>query len=106
MFGFLKKMFQEDNSELTDALKRGGTILDVRSFGEFQMGSAQGAKNVPVGNIRRMKKKISKMKQPIILCCASGARASMAQQELKNMGYDDVVNGRTWRRVSQAQREG
>lgn len=103
MFGFFKKMLQDDTTDITEALKKGGTIVDVRSFGEFQSGSAKGAKNVPVGDIRKLKKKIAKMNQPLILCCASGMRSSVAEQELKNMGYSDVVNGKTWRRVAQAQ---
>lgn len=40
------------------------------------------------------------MKQPIILCCASGIRAGIAYQELKKMGCDQTINGKTHQRVA------
>ncbi|WP_196158783.1 rhodanese-like domain-containing protein [Reinekea sp. G2M2-21] len=99
MFGFLKKLFADDSDALVAALKQGGTVIDVRSPGEFASGSVPGAINIPHTDIRKAKKKLAKAKQPLILCCASGMRSSVALQEVKALGYDSAINGKTWGRV-------
>jgi rhodanese-related sulfurtransferase len=101
MFGFLKKLFSDDTADLADALKQGATIIDVRSAGEFKAGSAPGAINYPHDSIASHAKKIKKMKQPIVLCCASGMRSGMALTALKGAGIDTAINGKTHVRVAQ-----
>lgn len=101
MFGFIKKMLQGNSEELAQALAQGGTVIDVRSFREFQSGSVKGAVNIPHTEIGRAKNKISKMKQPLILCCASGMRSGAALQELNRLGINNAINGKTWGRVNQ-----
>ncbi len=99
MFGFLKKLMAGNDDEVIEALNKGGTIIDVRSAGEFASGSAAGAINIPHTSIRQSKAKLAKMKQPIILCCASGMRSSVALGEVKQLGYS-AVNGKTWIKVN------
>ncbi|MFQ3261658.1 rhodanese-like domain-containing protein [Reinekea sp.] len=102
MFGFLKKLFQDDTTELTAAISQGGTIIDVRSAAEFSGGSAPGAINYPHDTIGKHAKKIAKMPQPIILCCASGMRSGVALGTLKSAGITNAINGKTHGRVAQA----
>lgn len=102
MFGFLKKLFQDDTTELSAALTQGGTIIDVRSAAEFSSGSAPGAINYPHDTIGKYAKKIAKMPQPIILCCASGMRSGVALGSLKSAGITNAINGKTYSRVAQA----
>lgn len=103
MFGFLKKIFADDSTALVDALRQGASIIDVRSADEFSSGSVAGAINIAHTDISKAKKIIAKLNQPIIVCCASGMRSSMAMQDLNKMGFDQVINGKTWNRVQQLQ---
>ena len=55
-----------------------GTIVDVRTAGEFQGGHAAHSINVPLHEISKRIEEIKKMKTPVILCCASGGRSAQA----------------------------
>ncbi len=71
------------------------TIIDVRSEGEFAMGHAQGALNIPLNEIESHMEEIKKIDGEIILCCASGNRSGMAQQILESKGIE-CHNGGSW----------
>jgi rhodanese-related sulfurtransferase len=60
-----------------------GTIIDVRTPEEFYGGKADGAVNIPLHVIEQRLGEIKNLKQPIVLCCASGARSAFAAQILK-----------------------
>lgn len=76
-----------------------GTIIDVRSKGEFAGGHKNGSINIPLNEIGTHISKIKTMKKPLVLCCASGGRSSQAVGILKNAGIDQVENGGSWHRV-------
>ncbi|MCB0279501.1 MAG: rhodanese-like domain-containing protein [Calditrichaeota bacterium] len=80
---------------INDALKNGSKIIDVRSKAEFQSGNAQGSINIPLDQISQRAPELKKMKQPLILCCASGMRSGAAVQQLKQHGIESI-NGGTW----------
>ncbi|WKV12110.1 rhodanese-like domain-containing protein [Marivirga harenae] len=71
------------------------TIIDVRSEGEFAMGHAEGAMNIPLNEVESRVQEIEKMEGEIILCCASGNRSGMAQQMLQSKGIE-CHNGGSW----------
>ncbi len=104
MFDFLKKLFAGNSDSIAEALRQGGTVIDVRTAAEFKGGSVKNAVNIPHTEIRQASKKIAKLKQPLILCCASGMRSGIALQELKSMGYEQVFNGKTWGQVQSIQK--
>ena len=97
--GFLSRLFGKGNNPLTEILQQGGTIIDVRTPGEFSMGNVEGSINIPVDQVIHKLKKIKKMKTPLVLCCASGIRSASATQLLKNNNIAEVYNGGRWSKV-------
>lgn len=94
MFSFLKRIFfSTDKPELTaEALRNGAYLIDVRSEGEFAGGSAPGAVNIPIGEIRAHLEQIKK-KEGVVVFCLSGSRSGVAKRILKEAGMTAVYNG-------------
>lgn len=76
-----------------------GTIVDVRTPGEFRGGSASGAVNVPLNEVPQRLEELKAMKSPLILCCASGNRSGQATDFLSRQGMD-CLNGGSWLEVN------
>jgi rhodanese-related sulfurtransferase len=76
-----------------------GTIVDVRTPGEFMGGHVVGSINIPLQELESRLDEIHSLQTPLILCCASGGRSGMAQHILKNQGID-CVNGGGWMEVN------
>ena len=55
-----------------------GTIVDVRTAGEFQGAHAAHSINIPLHELSKRIDEIKKMKAPVVLCCASGGRSAQA----------------------------
>ena len=79
-----------------------GTIVDVRTPGEFMGGNAAGSINLPLQEIQNRLGEIKTLKTPLILCCASGARSGMATQLLSGLGIE-CYNGGSWLNVNSYQ---
>ena len=90
LFGFGPKV---DYAEL---VKKGATILDVRSKGEYQSGHINGSINISVDSLKNNLGKLRDKSKPIITCCASGMRSASAKRILKSNGYTEVHNGGAW----------
>ena len=82
-----------------------GTIVDVRTPAEFMGGCVAGSINIPLQEIDRRLEEIHTLQQPLILCCASGARSGAATQFLKSQGID-CHNGGGWMEVNYYQSKG
>ena len=64
-------------------------VVDVCQPEEFAAGHVGGAKNVPVGQLEQRLPEVVKNKTlPLILVCASGARANRALGVAKKLGYE------------------
>ncbi len=71
------------------------TIIDVRTPGEFMGGSVSGSINIPLNEIPERVEEIKKLKQPLVLCCASGNRSGQAAYLLSQKGIE-CYNGGSW----------
>lgn len=71
------------------------TIVDVRSRGEFMGGNVAGSINIPLDEVMDRLEEIKALKEPIILCCASGGRSGQATSYLKSQGIE-CENGGGW----------
>ena len=68
-----------------------GVLIDVCEPAEFAAAHAAGARNIPLGALASAKELPSNKALPLLLMCASGARASRAAALLRRSGYERVV---------------
>ncbi len=85
--------------DLAEIIRNGATIIDVRTPGEYATGHIDGSINIPLDKISKSVDKLKK-KQPIITCCASGARSGAAKRLLESAGIQEVYNGGSWYSVA------
>jgi rhodanese-related sulfurtransferase len=76
-----------------------GTIVDVRTHGEFMGGHVPGSINIPVSEVPARIDELKALKAPLILCCASGGRSGQAHEYLSRQGID-CVNAGPWTNVN------
>lgn len=74
-------------------------IIDVRTPGEFASGHVSGSVNIPLDTFQQRISELVEMKEPLVLCCASGSRSLMACQYLVQNGKSEVYNGGPWQNV-------
>lgn len=108
--GFFSKLFGGSgggNSALDEALKGACIIIDVRTRQEYKEGHIKGSVNIPLNHLPKEVKRLKTKKNPIILCCRSGARAGSAASLLKKSGIE-CFNGGGWislrKRLAQARK--
>jgi rhodanese-related sulfurtransferase len=66
-----------------------GVLIDVREPAEFAGGHAVGARNVPLSQIETSSALPTNKALPLLVLCATGARASRAVALLKKRGYEN-----------------
>ncbi len=77
-------------------------LIDVRTPQEFSQGSPDGAVNIPVDVIGQNENLLPTDKsEKIVVFCLSGGRSSHAQVILEEMGYTNVINGGTFKKVAE-----
>lgn len=80
-------------------LENKGTIVDVRTPGEFMGGNVAGSVNIPLNEVPNRLDELKNMASPLILCCASGNRSGQAEGYLSANGIS-CVNGGSWMTVN------
>ena len=66
-------------------------IVDVSEVDEFVAGHVGGAKNVPFGQLEeKLSAAVKNKALPVILVCATGARANRAVAVAKKLGYEQA----------------
>ncbi|MBK1712207.1 rhodanese-like domain-containing protein [Rubrivivax gelatinosus] len=68
-----------------------GVLIDVCEPDEYDKGHAVGARNIPLGALADAKGLPGNKTLPILLLCASGARAGRAAAQLRKAGYEKAV---------------
>ncbi len=66
-------------------------LLDVRTSAEFEVGSIQGAINIPLDELRNRLDEVPKDKK-LYVFCAVGLRGYLATKILKARGFEEVYN--------------
>jgi len=67
-------------------------LLDVREESEWNEGHIKGAIHIPLGNINNETLKETSKDYRIYVYCRSGRRASVAEFELRKLGFSKVIN--------------
>ncbi len=98
MFGILKKMFAGQSADLSEIVKQGAFLVDVRSPAEFASGNVKGSVNIPLDQIKGQLHQF-KGKNHIVVFCKSGMRSSQAKALLERNGVDGVTNGGNWQTI-------
>ena len=81
--------------QMRDLRRRGALVLDVRTPGEFSRGHARGAKNIPLAHLKDRLGELDP-DQPVLTCCATGARSASARSILQRAGFREVHNLGPW----------
>jgi len=74
---------------IEELLKNGqATLVDVRTYEEFEESSLPGAVNIPLHTIPVRVDEFKLMQKPVIVFCRSGARSGQAAMWLKKNGVE------------------
>lgn len=66
-------------------------IIDVREPMEVQASPVPGAVNIPRGVLEmKVEAAVPEHDRPLLVCCASGGRATLSAKTLQEMGYTNV----------------
>jgi rhodanese-related sulfurtransferase len=65
-------------------------VIDVRTPGEFAGRHIPGSYNVPLPDLAGHRRELALATAPVVLVCESGRRATMAEQQLRDGGFDRV----------------
>lgn len=66
-------------------------LVDVREYAEYAGGRVEGAKLMPLGELEKRHTEIDHSK-PIYVMCRTGNRSGKAQEKLKKLGFENVIN--------------
>jgi len=100
MFEKIMNLFpQPGDMQLTEAIKEGAFLVDVRNPNEFASGSVQGAVNIPLDKVQGQLDQF-KGRKTIVTFCLSGNRSRQAKSILEKHGIQNVINGGNWQDVN------
>ncbi|MCW1962140.1 rhodanese-like domain-containing protein [Chryseobacterium viscerum] len=80
---------------LSELIKKGAVILDVRTEKEYETGHIEGAVNISLGTIRERYVELNPEKTYITVC-SHGLRSVKAENILKEKGFKHIYNGGAW----------
>lgn len=84
--------FLQSPREVRDALATSSPplLLDVREYPEFAEGHLEGARHIPLAEIKRRADELPRS-QPILCICRSGRRSAEAAATLAQLGFTNVM---------------
>ncbi len=75
-------------------IPEGALLVDVRSPAEYAGGHLQGACLMPLPQLAQdMATLCSDLSRPVVVYCAAGVRSASAVDQLRELGYQQVING-------------
>jgi phage shock protein E len=100
-FNFYKsKQLQQEKAIISEAIKKGALLVDVRTPKEFSEGSVEGAINIPLDSIEYKLDQFAGHPY-IVVFCRTGNRSGTARRKLINAGLENIINGGPWQHVQE-----
>lgn len=88
-----KNLSAEQFKTALETMDKDGTILDVRTKEEFEMGAIEGAININFYDTDFIQQTDSLNKdKPVFLYCMSGGRSAKAMKILSTNGFTEIYN--------------
>jgi rhodanese-related sulfurtransferase len=73
--------------------RENAVVIDVRDTPEFDAGQLPGSRNIPLKDLPARARELESFKEkPLLLVCASGARAGQACAQLQRLGFTKLNN--------------
>ena len=79
---------------ISELLKLGAKVVDVRTPAEYAEGHVEDSINIPLNELSGYTEELKKM-HGIIVCCASGVRSNKAANLMKVYGIN-CLDGGSW----------
>lgn len=93
LFFVLKRMWSAGPAVVSDSLRRGAKVIDVRTEAEYRERHLPGAINIPLNQLSsQISRYVPDKDQPVLLHCLSGGRSGIGTGILKRMGYRQCYN--------------
>jgi phage shock protein E len=83
---------KKDSAEAHRLVEQGAALIDVRTPGEYAAGHLDGARNIPVAELKGRLTEVGPKDQPVVVYCASGARSAAAASALQQAGFATVLD--------------
>lgn len=97
--GFFDFLFGAKKKQIQYFLENDAVILDVRTQSEWNKGHIDGAKHIPLDDLRNHLQELKQMNKPFVVCCESGVRSAKASKFL-NLNNIEATNGGGWVNLS------
>lgn len=92
-----------EQEAISQMAQPGVVVLDVRSPVEFAQGHLAQAQLLPLEQVAaRIAEVVPDKSTPVVVYCRSGRRSAMAQATMRQLGYQNVVNGGGFEGLSKA----
>jgi len=85
-----------DASAARTLVAAGVKVVDVRTPAEFAAGHVPGAVNIPFDEIDRRQAEIGPPSTPVLVYCRSGRRSGIASQTLREKGFAQIFDLRSY----------
>jgi phage shock protein E len=100
VFLLLKRLGLASPALVSEWLREGAVVVDVRSPEEFASGHVDGALNVPLSSLGTdIERAVPDKTRPVLVHCLSGARSAIGRRILQSRGYSRVHNLGSLRRA-------
>ena len=87
------------NQNHINEIPDGAFLVDVRTSEEYAKGSVSNSVNIPLDQIENSLQKFESKKN-IVVFCRSGNRSGKAKNILNAKGFNNVINGGSWKNVA------
>lgn len=87
------------SGKISNALRQGAVVIDVRTPHEFDQGKVPDSINIPVDRIAVNAIRIKNMHRPVVLCSSGDHRSDAAARILRESGIKNVYNAGSWEKV-------